>query len=55
MGKAKGKAKQAKGAMKETMGKASGDTGTEVRGHVEKLAGKAEEAAADAKRKSGGR
>jgi uncharacterized protein YjbJ (UPF0337 family) len=38
----KGLAEQAKGRVKETVGKVSGDTKTEAEGKAEKLAGKVE-------------
>ncbi|GGP33387.1 CsbD family protein [Streptomyces abikoensis] len=50
MGKAKGKAKQVKGALKETTGRVTGDPKQEIRGHVEKLEGKAQETAARIKK-----
>ncbi|MEU1824984.1 CsbD family protein [Streptomyces abikoensis] len=52
MGKAKGKSKQVKGTLKETAGRVTGDPKQEARGHIEKLEGKAQEAAAKV-RKSG--
>ncbi|MDT0448508.1 CsbD family protein [Streptomyces hesseae] len=46
MGKAKAKAKQVKGSLKETTGRLTGDRKQEAKGHIEKLEGKAQEAAA---------
>ncbi|MFF7725459.1 CsbD family protein [Streptomyces sp. NPDC008001] len=51
MGRARAKAKQAKGAVKETLGQVARDPKREVEGHVEKLEGKAQDAAAAAKRR----
>ncbi|MCX4510434.1 MULTISPECIES: CsbD family protein [Streptomyces] len=48
MGKAKAKAKQAKGKMKETAGKAMGDREMQAEGRGEQMAGKAREATQDA-------
>ena len=45
----KGAAKEAKGAVKETIGKATGDTKTEAEGAVEKKAGRAQNAIGGAK------
>ncbi|MFF4737021.1 CsbD family protein [Streptomyces sp. NPDC001262] len=50
MGKAKAKAKQLKGTMQETAGRVTGDPKREARGHAEKLAGKAQEAASKVKK-----
>ncbi|MET7621611.1 CsbD family protein [Streptomyces sp. NPDC005408] len=44
MGKAKAKAKQAKGQMKETAGKAMGDRDMQAEGRGEHIAGQAQEA-----------
>ncbi|MFE7775202.1 CsbD family protein [Streptomyces sp. NPDC057445] len=43
MSKGKAKAKQAKGKMKETLGKATGDRSMEHKGQGEMLGGKAQE------------
>ncbi|WP_431041118.1 CsbD family protein [Streptomyces sp. P1-3] len=45
MSKGKAKAKQIKGKIKETLGKATGDKSTEREGRGEHLTGKAREAA----------
>ena len=53
-----GSAHQAKGAVKEAIGKVTGDTKTQVEGTVEKAAGKVQNAvggAKDAIRKEAGR
>jgi uncharacterized protein YjbJ (UPF0337 family) len=47
----KGAAEQAKGSVKETFGKATGDTKTEAEGKAEKVAGKAQSAVGGAKDK----
>ncbi len=44
-----GVAKQAKGAIKEAMGKVTGDARTEAEGKAEKLAGRIQTAAGSAK------
>ncbi|UUN25572.1 CsbD family protein [Streptomyces sp. FIT100] len=44
MAKAKAKAKQAKGQMKETAGKATGDKRMQAEGRGEQMTGKAQEA-----------
>lgn len=48
MSKAKAKAKQVKGKMKETAGDAMGDKGMQAEGRSERLTGKAQETAAKA-------
>ncbi|MFD7445322.1 CsbD family protein [Streptomyces sp. NPDC059909] len=56
MGKAKAKAKQAKGQMKETAGKAMGDKRMQAEGRGEQLMGKTQEtveSAAERVKKSG--
>ncbi|GHF07048.1 MULTISPECIES: CsbD family protein [Streptomyces] len=50
MGKAKAKAKQLRGTVQETAGRVTGDPKREARGHVQKLEGKAQEAAAKVKK-----
>ncbi|MEU9027517.1 CsbD family protein [Streptomyces sp. NPDC048383] len=58
MGKAKAKAKQVKGTMKETAGSAMDDRRMEAEGGAERMSGKAEETvskATDAMKKSKGR
>ena len=46
MSKAKAKAKQVKGKLKETAGDAMGDKGMQAEGRSERLTGKAQETAA---------
>ncbi|MFE3660967.1 CsbD family protein [Streptomyces sp. NPDC059165] len=48
MGKAKAKAKQVKGKMKESAGRALGDQGMQAEGRGEQMMGKTHEAAEDA-------
>lgn len=50
MGKGKAKAKQMKGQLKETAGRAMDDKRMEAEGRGEKVVGKAQEAAEKAKR-----
>lgn len=47
-----GTAKQAKGAVKEVAGKATGSRKTQAEGAVEKVAGKTQKAYGDAKQKA---
>ncbi|GAA3027954.1 hypothetical protein GCM10020000_00530 [Streptomyces olivoverticillatus] len=51
MGKAKAKATQVKGRLKEGIGHATDDKRMEAEGRAEKLRGKAQEAAAKTKKK----
>jgi uncharacterized protein YjbJ (UPF0337 family) len=44
-----GKAKEINGTIKETVGKATGDTGLEADGKIEKVAGKVQNAVGDVK------
>ncbi|MET9413977.1 CsbD family protein [Streptomyces klenkii] len=56
MGKAKAKAKQVKGKLKESAGSATGDKRMEAEGRAEKLTGKVQESAEKARKNlSGGR
>ncbi|WKX73582.1 CsbD family protein [Streptomyces sp. XD-27] len=52
MAKGKAKAKQAKGKIKETLGKATGDRSLQAEGQGEQLTGKAREAAEEAAEKA---
>ncbi|MCX4775907.1 MULTISPECIES: CsbD family protein [unclassified Streptomyces] len=51
MSKAKAKAKQAKGKLKETLGDTMDDKRMQAEGSTERMAGKAEEMASDAANK----
>ncbi len=53
MGKGKAKAKQVKGQLKETAGRAANDKRLEAEGRAEKMTGKAQEAVAKAKKDLG--
>ncbi|MFH8786587.1 CsbD family protein [Streptomyces roseoverticillatus] len=55
MGKGKAKAKQVKGKLKETAGRAADDKRLEAEGRAEKLTGKVQESAEKAKKSLGGR
>ncbi|MGW2602362.1 CsbD family protein [Streptomyces klenkii] len=56
MGKAKAKAKQVKGKLKESTGSATGDKRMEAEGRAEKLTGKVQESVEKARKNlSGGR
>ncbi|MFF7726633.1 CsbD family protein [Streptomyces sp. NPDC008001] len=55
MGKAKAKAKQVKGKLKESAGSATGDKKMEAEGRAEKLSGKVQESAEKTKKSMRGR
>ncbi|WP_078870969.1 CsbD family protein [Streptomyces caatingaensis] len=54
MGKAQHKAKQAKGRLKETAGKLTGNPKTEIQGHVEQVEAKARQKAEESRKRGKG-